>query len=142
VSRGLGRCERDVLALLNTYRRLGDCGMQRWSAEGSFYRELYVKDDDFVVRLFETGHIVEVRRIRRETGYSAAVLSRTLRSLERKELVALLDAAFEERHSSFRTCRCPAVKFVGLREAGLVSANKSKETKLALTPMPAWEPTG
>jgi DNA-binding HxlR family transcriptional regulator len=69
---------------------------------------------------------------------SSAVLSRTLRTLERKELVWLYAANLEERHEVRVLPSNCAVKFAGLTSEGrkvvdALSANKSLATKLALT---------
>jgi hypothetical protein len=116
MSRGLGKAERQILTILHSYRGVGkDLGLA-WSAEGSFARKLVFPreyDSDAVrVGLFEDGYVVELRRMRREVACGAAVLSRALRSLERKNLVCLFSANLEERHDP---CRWgPWVKFAGL----------------------------
>jgi hypothetical protein len=135
VSRGLGRRERELLESLRCYAAVGrDLGLT-WNAGGSFNRKHLIMDDHRIT-LFELGQIIEVRRLRRDTGMSAAVLSRTLKALERKELLFLYAANLEERHDC--CCRSdPAVKFASLTLKGremvnALSANKSKDTKLAL----------
>jgi hypothetical protein len=93
MSRGLGRCEREILKCLESYAGLGQALGLTWTAEGSFNRKYLV--DHHNIDDFERGYIVEVRRLRRETGFKKTVLSRALRSLDRKGLVILYGANLE-----------------------------------------------
>ena len=133
MSRGLGKVERALLRCLRSFPDMvGPLGIT-WSAGGSFARRYLVTDVRDVER-FERGEIVEVRRLMRETGAGKAVLSRALRSLDRKGLVLLYADDLALRRDNGRRA---VAKFSGLtrdgdRVAAALSANKSQTLKLAL----------
>jgi DNA-binding transcriptional ArsR family regulator len=114
MSRGLGKVERAILELLLSYERIGTDLGWTWRVGGSFERTLAFDSD---IRMYELGHRIEVCRLRREIGMSAAVLSRALRSLYRKGLVHLFAATLEHRSDSISSSN-PAVKFAGLSGYG------------------------
>ena len=75
--------------LLALYRKLGDCGLQKFDTGASWERRRvvaaaerepnsrYARD----IAAYHAGGIVELKRIRREASISAVGLSRALRSL-------------------------------------------------------------
>jgi len=133
MGRGLGRCERDVLLLLAMYRKLGGCGPQKFDVGTSWERKWLVAaaerepNSQYAQRIaaYHAGEIVEMNRVRREIGFSAAVLSRALGSLSRKGLIwrhaADLELAGRGNHR--------ITKHVSLTAAGIAAAAKLSATK-------------
>jgi DNA-binding MarR family transcriptional regulator len=135
MGRGLGRCERDVLLLLAMYRKLVDCGLQKFDSGTSWERRWLVAAAEREpngqhaqhIAAYHAGDIVELKRVRRETSFSAAVLSRALRNLSRKGLIW--------RHAADLELASPAggarrmTKHVSLTAAGIAAAAKLSATK-------------
>jgi DNA-binding MarR family transcriptional regulator len=124
MSRGLGRVEREILALLALYEKLGT-GWRTFEVGGSFYRKLMMRDAgqyssiDWTVRNYEAGEIVEVSRLRRELSLDKSALSRALRSLTRKDMVYLRPADPSDDFTA------GTAKFASLTDEGRQAAARS-----------------
>ena len=131
----MGRVEREIIALLVLYRDLGDCGLQpHFDGRGSLLRTILLENaakrpDEYEARkiaLYRHCVIVEVQRIRREVGRSAAVTSRALRSLERRGFVHLMASDLEPIRGHWYSSTAHHAKHAGLTGAGLDAATKCK----------------
>jgi hypothetical protein len=135
MSRGLGKVERQILAHLALYRRVGPDMRIEWRTEGSFYRKHCVlpEYDQGEIDKFERGEIVEMRRLQRELGVPKGALSRAARGLHAKGMVTLYCCDFWPLADCGGSRK--QTKFIELTRtgAGVVSANFVQRTKSSLT---------
>ncbi|HUB48344.1 MAG TPA: hypothetical protein VMB73_25490 [Acetobacteraceae bacterium] len=129
MSRGPGCAQMRILETLAAYARCGtDLGWE-WSTGGSFYRQHVAWPEN--VEAYERGERVEVWMIRRDTGLSAAEVSRGLRSLARQGHARLYGAAAEEMDLHITK----SAKFACISSAGKewLSVKKVQATNLTLS---------
>lgn len=128
MSRGPGSAQTRILEALAAYDRLGRGLGWKWATGGSFYRQHVAWPEN--IEAYENGRRVEVWMIRRDTGLSAAEVSRGLRSLARHGHACLYGAGAEDLDLHITK----ATKFARISLAGQewLSAKKVTETKLTL----------
>ena len=137
MSRGLGTLQRQVLEVLALYRELGSSLQwevpalrNRWWSDGK--RALY-----------ENGCLIEMWKLLRDTGADKTALSRALRTLERRGLVARFDG--ETLLHPSELWKHGKAAYVGITAAGLAEVAKRQQTTSAdvdaYEPMPGEQPT-
>jgi hypothetical protein len=138
MSRGPGTAQVRVLEALDAYRRVAGPSVDwEWKVGGSFARRRLMHPDEYeddrdAIEAYKQGRRIEIWMLRRDTKLPAPELSRALHSLYKRNFVVLYGATLEVLGSGMSYT--DAAKFARISGEGVrwLSANKVKNTKLAL----------
>ena len=138
MSRGPGVAQVRIMEALDTYHRLGgDLGWKWRGAGRSFYQKRRLMPDEYdydrqAVAAYESGRRVEVWMLRRDTGLSAAEMSRALHSLRRRGFVHLYECGLDGLGTPEARMNAKYVQ-LSTKGDGWLNAKKVESTKLALS---------